>query len=446
MGNEIHINDENINYDNEYERLRNNRYYITSCSPATDVNCNPISPVAASTDMWMQRYSYFESMARRQCQSGNNNNAVCNRGSGRFYTAYSSTFFVRAIVFIVIMITSPGLLHVGVWGISTTSSSSFSQIFRAGPKPCSGGKGKGYSNLDDLRNDINKKNLDSPKKGGTFILCPDTIFDFSSSTSSNSETRSGVLNTQVLMPSSQQQQQPEDDEDYDLYNFNADSPTNAHHTDPSVIISEEFGYVNPAQQPYNDNEDNDRRRTKQQSFQSFPWDEVQDLDSFLTATTTTDNQGENDEFTIELLSTISGRAIDLNSFNAKNSSGMQITATYSATDATAMPTSASDPLVITASNTIIQCGEDGSIENNCQFVGGLNQVVIGDDASSVVLQGIIFTNAGDVAVVSSGSTESSVTILQCKFEVSETYFYISVQFICHIFTIDFLFCTLGHIL
>jgi hypothetical protein len=423
MMSEIQLNDGNIKNISKYKRMKNDRYNV-SCS-------KKISTVAAATEMWMQRYYLFKGMVCQQYRSLNNkdNSTIYNSSNGSFYIARSSVFFVKVIVafHIVVMATpSARLMHVGVLGITTTSSSSFSQIFRAGPKPCSGGKGKGYSNLDDLRSDVNKKNTDSPKKGGTFILCPDTIFDFSSSTSSsNSLSRSGLPNTQqLLLPlltqQQQQQQQAEDEEDYDLYNFNADSTTNSHYTNPSAIIAEEFGYVDLDEQPYNENEYNDRRRTTQQSLQNFPWDEVQDLDSFLTTSTTTteDNQNENDEFTNELLSTLSGRAIDINSFNKNNSSsGMQITATFSTTDSTTIPTSASDPLVITASNTIIQCGEDGSIENNCQFVGGLNQIVIGDNASSVVLQGITFTNAGDVAVVSSGSTESSVTILQCKFEV-----------------------------
>ncbi len=418
MMSEIQINDGNIKNVNTYKRMKNNRYNAP-CS-------KKISIVDAATEMWMQHYYLFKGMV---CQP--NNSTMRNNSHGSFHIARSSIFFAKVMVaFHVLVMATPSarrMMHVGVWGITTTSTNGFSQIFRAGPKPCSGGKGKGYSNLDDLRNDINKKNTDSPKKGGTFILCPDTIFDFSSGTSSsNALSRSGLPNTQqlllpLLMQQQQQQQEAEDEEDYDLYNLNADSSADTHYTNPSAIIAEEFGYVDPDEQPYNDNEYNDRRRTTQQSLQNFPWDEVQDLDSFLTTTTTTteDNQDENDEFTNELLSTLSGRAIDLNSFNKNNSSsGMQITATFSSTtDATTIPTSASDPLVITASNTIIQCGEDGSIENNCQFVGGLNQIVIGDNASSVLLQGITFTNAGDVAVVSSGSTESSVTILKCKFEV-----------------------------
>jgi len=57
-------------------------------------------------------------------------------------------------------------------------------------------------------------------------------------------------------------------------------------------------------------------------------------------------------------------------------------------------------------------------ENSCTFSGGQNQIVVGGDASNVLIMGITFTGPISAAVVSSGSESSDVTVKQCNFMVS----------------------------
>lgn len=357
------------------EEETTNDVYSTTCS---NVYYNKSSII----DLRIQ-YNPLKGEIHCKCKSCKNSNA---------HTKVSSVFIVG---FIALLFTP--------LGTNAIDSTCFSRIFRAGPKPCLGGEGKGYSNLDDLRNDLNKKNQESPDDGGEFVLCPNTKFSFSLPS-----TRS--ISTFTTSTTSLNEEQ---DGDNDLNDFNNNNRGN-----PSSIISAEFGYEDWDSEQYGSNKDDNYRRDIRELLQEedadFPWNEVQDLDSFLMSTGTTADNGansadENDDFTNEVLSVVTGRAVDLGSFN-NNSSDMQITANIPANNA-------QDPLVITASNTIIKCGEDGSVENNCEFNGGQNQIVVGGNASNVLIMGITFREAQDVAVVSSGNTDSSVTVMQCKFEV-----------------------------
>jgi hypothetical protein len=161
------------------------------------------------------------------------------------------------------------------------------------------------------------------------------------------------------------------------------------------------------------NEGETRMLQQEQVDSGFPSNEVQDLDSFILSQDTTSTANAADEMTNAFISAISGRAIDLGSLSGSDLQNITTTAGSLTT-----PNNAQDPLVITASDTKLMCGEDGSIDNSCTFSGGQNQIVVGGDASNVLIMGITFTGSISAAVVSSGSESSDVTVKQCNFMVS----------------------------
>jgi len=72
-------------------------------------------------------------------------------------------------------------------------------------------------------------------------------------------------------------------------------------------------------------------------------------------------------------------------------------------------------ITIKKSNTVIQCGKDGSRENKCIIVGGTNQIVINSSPSGVKLVGLTMLHSTNSAVNAAGDYNASATIYDCEF-------------------------------
>jgi len=67
------------------------------------------------------------------------------------------------------------------------------------------------------------------------------------------------------------------------------------------------------------------------------------------------------------------------------------------------------------SNITIQCGQDGSSENDCIFEGAKSHFFIGGSATNILLKGITMKDATESAVLAYGRTIGSVSIEDCVF-------------------------------
>lgn len=72
-------------------------------------------------------------------------------------------------------------------------------------------------------------------------------------------------------------------------------------------------------------------------------------------------------------------------------------------------------ITIYRNNITIQCGQDGSSENECIFEGGLSHFFIGGSASNIHIKGITMKDATESAILAYGSTIGSVTFEDCYF-------------------------------
>jgi len=72
------------------------------------------------------------------------------------------------------------------------------------------------------------------------------------------------------------------------------------------------------------------------------------------------------------------------------------------------------PIVINASDTIIQCGPDGSKTNECILLGGSRHFEIAGSVTGVELKGLTFIGATDVSVGAFGSSNASATFDDCE--------------------------------
>eukprot|EP00957_Ditylum_brightwellii_P157805 12011123-Ditylum_brightwellii.AAC.1 len=67
------------------------------------------------------------------------------------------------------------------------------------------------------------------------------------------------------------------------------------------------------------------------------------------------------------------------------------------------------PIIINASDTIIQCGPDGSKISTCVVLGGSRQFEIAGSVSGIELKGLTFFSATNVSVGTLGSYNASAT-------------------------------------
>lgn len=73
------------------------------------------------------------------------------------------------------------------------------------------------------------------------------------------------------------------------------------------------------------------------------------------------------------------------------------------------------PLVVSVSNTVIQCGEEGALDNDCIIFGGSNQVSIQGSPQNVHFNGISFLGSLSVSVLAGGASEAKATFSECEF-------------------------------
>lgn len=63
------------------------------------------------------------------------------------------------------------------------------------------------------------------------------------------------------------------------------------------------------------------------------------------------------------------------------------------------------PFVISSSNTIIQCGEDGAKKNNCIIHGGDEQLKIVGPVSNILISGLVFIKSKKISFAVLGEVE-----------------------------------------
>ena len=72
------------------------------------------------------------------------------------------------------------------------------------------------------------------------------------------------------------------------------------------------------------------------------------------------------------------------------------------------------PIVINASDTIIQCGPDGSKTSICVVLGGSRHFEIAGSVTGVELKGLTFIGATNVSVGALCSSNASATLDDCE--------------------------------
>ena len=72
------------------------------------------------------------------------------------------------------------------------------------------------------------------------------------------------------------------------------------------------------------------------------------------------------------------------------------------------------PIIINASDTIIQCGPDGSKISTCVVLDGSRHFEIAGSVSGVELKGLTFIGATNVSVGALGSFNASATFDDCE--------------------------------
>lgn len=77
------------------------------------------------------------------------------------------------------------------------------------------------------------------------------------------------------------------------------------------------------------------------------------------------------------------------------------------------------PLVVPFDDITINCGVDGSVENNCVLNGGYVHAVLG--GANTVLNGFTFQNSMGVSVVAAGPSPNTATLNNCIFKNNSGY-------------------------
>jgi len=85
------------------------------------------------------------------------------------------------------------------------------------------------------------------------------------------------------------------------------------------------------------------------------------------------------------------------------------------------------PLIVPFDDMIINCGEDGAMENNCMFMGGYVHVVLG--ANNTQINGFTFMGSKAVSVVAVGASPNEAKFSNCNWKENGGWFLTYSQFV-----------------